>query len=120
MACERTIMDILKVNDDLSVAGQIQPKDLDVLAAMGFKSIICNRPDGEGEFQPLFEAVESEARNSGVRAMYVPVAPSGPTSADAAHFGKVFDALPKPVLAYCRTGGRSQATWSASQAGRVT
>lgn len=113
-------MDIRKINDDLSIAGQVQPKDLDVIAAMGFKSIICNRPDGEESFQPLFEAVEAEARNLGIRAMYVPVAPSGPTSADAAHFGQVFDALPKPVLAYCRSGGRSQATWAASQSGQAS
>lgn len=112
-------MEIRKVTDDLSVAGQIQPNDLAVIAAMGFKSIICNRPDGEAEFQPLFEAVESEARTLAIRAMYVPVAPSGPTSADAAHFAKVFDALPKPVLAYCRTGSRSQVTWTASQSGQA-
>lgn len=112
-------MDNQKLNDDLSVAGQVQPNDLAVIAAMGFKSIICNRPDGEESFQPTFEAVEAEARNLGVRAIYVPIAPSGPTSADTAHFAEVFDALPKPVLAYCRSGGRSQAIWAAAQSGRA-
>lgn len=112
-------MDIRKLNHDLSITGQVQPNDLAVVAAMGFKSIICNRPDGEESFQPVFEAVEAEARNLGVRAIYVPIPPSGPTSADSAHFAEVYGALPKPVLAYCRSGARSQATWAATQLGRA-
>lgn len=111
-------MNIRKINSDLSVAGQIEPNDLAVIAAMGFKSIICNRPDGEESFQPMFEAVEAEARNLGVRAAYVPVAPSGPAPADITQFATAFRDLPKPVLAYCRTGSRSQATWAATQTKR--
>ena len=112
-------MDIRKINDALSVTGQIRPKDMAVIAAMGFKSIICNRPDGEEPFQPLFEAVEAEARTADIRAAYVPVALSGPPSADAAQFTDVFDGLPKPILAYCRSGARSQATWAATSDGQA-
>lgn len=112
-------MDIRKINDALSVAGQIRPNDMAVIAAMGFKSIICNRPDGEEAFQPLFEAVETEARLADIRTAHVPVAPTGPTVAEAAKFANAFDMMPKPVLAYCRSGARSRATWALTANGQA-
>ena len=42
-----TKMDVKHITDEFAVSGQISTKDLPVLAAMGFKSVICNRPDGE-------------------------------------------------------------------------
>lgn len=108
-------MEIRTINQTLSVTGQIGPDDMAVIAAMGFKSILCNRPDGEDAVQPLFEAVKAAAHTMGLGATYLPVAPSGPTASDVVRFAKAFDALPKPVLAYCRTGNRSQATWAATK-----
>ncbi len=112
-------MDIRKISDEISATGQVRPEDMAVIAAMGFKSIICNRPDGEEAFQPLFEAVEAEARTADIRAAYVPVAPSGPTPGDAAKFTDEFDSLPKPILAYCKTGNRAQAIWKLSSNGQA-
>lgn len=109
-------MDIQKLHDDLSISAQVQPHDLATIFAMGFKSIICNRPDGEEDFQPLFEAIEAQAEDYGMRAVYVPIAVSGPTPEDTAQFARAYRSLAKPVLAYCRTGGRSKATWAAAQA----
>ncbi|MTD95764.1 hypothetical protein GIW81_15605 [Hyphomicrobium sp. xq] len=44
---------IKKLTDQISVAPQIKPSELAELAAQGFRSIICNRPDGEGADQPV-------------------------------------------------------------------
>ena len=42
-------MDSLKrLTPFISVAAQLQPADMDTLAAAGFRSVINNRPDGEG------------------------------------------------------------------------
>ena len=106
-------MDICKVSDTFSVSDQIGTDDIPLIAAMGFKSIVCNRPDGEGEDQPLFETIETVAARAGLRAAYLPVAATGPVAQDSLAFEKLFENLPKPVLAYSRTGNRSRATWAA-------
>jgi sulfide:quinone oxidoreductase len=41
----------------------------------GFRSIICNRPDGEGNDQPTFSEIEEAARAAGLEAYYMPVVP---------------------------------------------
>lgn len=109
-------MDIRKVNDTFSVSGQIGTDDISHIAALGFKSIICNRPDGEGEDQTLFETIDAVARRAGLHTEYLPVAAEGPVAADILKFKQRFAELPKPVLAYCKSGNRSLATWSAGQA----
>ena len=40
-------MDIRKITDELSVAPQIGASDIAAIVAAGFRSVICNRPDGE-------------------------------------------------------------------------
>ena len=109
-------MDIRKVNDTFSVSAQIGTDNISLIAALGFKSIICNRPDGESEDQTLFEAIESVAALAGLQTEYLPIAATGPVDADIAKFNQIFPELAKPVLAYCKTGNRSLSTWSAGQA----
>ena len=41
-------MQIVPLDDRFASAGQITPDDLAAIAAAGYRSIICNRPDGEG------------------------------------------------------------------------
>ena len=57
-----------KLTAELSVAAQISAADVAGLAAQGFKSIICNRPDGEGPDQPLFAEIERAASSLGLSA----------------------------------------------------
>ena len=52
----------------LSCREQIAPADIAALAAAGFRSIICNRPDGEGADQPVFAEIEAAARAAGLEA----------------------------------------------------
>ena len=108
-------MDIRKVNETFSVSAQIGTDDISLITALGFKSIICNRPDGEAEGQTLFETIDDVATRAGLRTKYLPIAGTGPVATDVAKFKQLFAELPKPVLAYCKTGNRSLATWSAGQ-----
>ena len=39
---------IKRIDASFSVTGQIEQSDLHSLAALGFASVICNRPDHEG------------------------------------------------------------------------
>ncbi|MEQ9490566.1 MAG: TIGR01244 family sulfur transferase [Alphaproteobacteria bacterium] len=112
-------MDIKRVDDFISVSPQIAPADISAIAAAGFKSIICNRPDGEGNDQPLFHEIEEAAKKEGLQIAYQPVESGKVTDGDAEAFAGIFDTTPKPVLAYCRTGTRSVTLWSMSQADRT-
>ncbi len=112
-------MDIKKIDDEISVSGQIAPGDLPALAAAGFKTIICNRPDGEGNDQPLFHEIEEAAREAGLETHYLPVDSGKVSDEDAVGFGVLLDGVRKPAFAFCRTGTRSVTLWSLSRAGRL-
>lgn len=107
-----------RLTPDLSVAAQLGPGDLIAAARAGFKAVICNRPEGEGADQPNFSEVEAAARAAGMEARYLPVISGKVSDNDAIGFGAALAALPKPVLAYCRTGTRSATLWSLSEGAR--
>jgi sulfide:quinone oxidoreductase len=104
-------MDITRLSEDFAVCGQIGLRDIPVIAALGYRSVLCNRPDGESPDQALFAAVRVEAALAHLKAAYLPVAATGPTAADAARFEALLAELPRPILAYCRSGQRSEALW---------
>jgi sulfide:quinone oxidoreductase len=111
-------MDIRHVTDEVSVCGQIGPDDVAALAEAGFRSIVCNRPDGEAVGQPDFAAIEAEAERLGIETRYIPVVSGMLHEEDVGIFQEAYDELPKPLLAFCRSGTRSVTIWSLSQAGR--
>lgn len=49
------------ISDTLSLSEQIQLADIALLKEQGFRSIICNRPDGEGADQPTCNEIEAQA-----------------------------------------------------------
>lgn len=110
-------MEIRKIDQELAVAGQVQPADIPGIAQAGFRAIICNRPDGEGADQPVFEEMERLAREHGMEARYLPAESGKVTDEQGRQFGQLLAELPKPVLAFCRTGMRSTTMWALSQAG---
>jgi sulfide:quinone oxidoreductase len=109
-------MEARKITDRLSVAAQITADDLPALAAQGYRSIICNRPDGEEPGQPTAAGIEAAARKLGLQFGNLPVTPGQIREADARAFGQMVQELPGPVLAYCRSGARSGALWSMAEA----
>lgn len=113
-------MNIKKLSDEIGVAGQIAATDVAALAAAGYKTIICNRPDGEGNDQPLFQEIEAAAKAVGLAAHYLPVETGPVSDADAEKFAALLDSASKPVFAFCRSGTRSVTLWSLSRAGQVT
>ena len=108
-------MNIKPIDDRLSVSPQILPADMQELARQGFKSVICNRPDGEAESQPSFAAIRQAATAAGLECRYLPVTPGKVGDSDVSAFVAAMQSLPRPVLAYCRTGTRSALLWSLDQ-----
>ena len=113
-------MDIKHINETVAVSPQIQPDALKEIAGQGFRSIICNRPDGEGADQPSFGEISKAAEKHGIECSYIPVESGRVRDEDAALFGAAMDTLPKPLLAYCRSGTRSATLWSLDQGARGT
>ena len=110
-------MDIKNLTPNLGVSAQILASDLPALADAGFKSLICNRPDGEGPDQPSFAEIAQAAGRLGLQASYLPAETGKVRDEDGRAFGALLHTLPGPVLAYCRTGMRSTTMWALSQAG---
>lgn len=98
-------MDIRQVSEDFAVTAQISPAQVSEIAAAGFKSIICNRPDTEDGAVP-HEAVEEAARAAGLAFCFLPVVSGAITQENVRDMAAALQELPRPVLAYCRSGAR--------------
>lgn len=100
-------MDIRHVAPGFAVAPQPAPGDLSDLAAGGFTTIICNRPDGEDADQPTIADMRAAAEAAGMAFHHIPVSGGAFPDAAVAAFRAVRRGSAGPVLAYCRTGTRS-------------
>lgn len=93
---------------DFGTVGQIEVSDLADIASAGYKSIINNRPDGEGgSSQPLSAEIAAAAKEQGLAYAYLPVISGQMTHEQVEEMTKLLQTLPKPVLAFCRSGARS-------------
>ncbi len=111
-------MDIKQVTEQFAVSDQVLPEEIPQIAASGFKSIICNRPDGEGSDQPTIVEIEQAAAEAGLECRYLPVVSGRVSEFDMSSFARELDELPGPVLAFCRTGNRSMTLWAMAEARR--
>ncbi|MEO0982026.1 MAG: TIGR01244 family sulfur transferase [Pseudomonadota bacterium] len=108
--------DFRKVTETLSVSPQITEADLEAAAAQGFKTIICNRPDGEALGQPKSAALKAKAAALGLAYVELPFG-GAPTQDIVSRQGAAIDGAEAPVLAFCRSGTRSITAWALSRAG---
>lgn len=111
-------MDIRKLDDTLSVSPQITPDDVEQIAKAGFKTLISNRPEGEGADQPATDDIAEAARKNGLEWIYMPIVPGNITDKDIANFRPLLESLSAPALAFCRTGTRCTMLWAFSNAQR--
>ncbi|MSQ67496.1 MAG: TIGR01244 family phosphatase [Gammaproteobacteria bacterium] len=96
------------VTPDFAVAAQLLPAQLASVAAAGFRSVVNNRPDGEGGAeQPLNATMANAARDAGLQYAYLPVIPNDFKPHEVTQMAALLAALPKPVLGFCRSGARS-------------
>ena len=108
-------IEIKLVGDEFSISAQPALEDIEELAERGVRSLVCNRPDGEAPDQPTFREIETAATAAGMRVAFVPVMPGQYSESTVADFLAMFEQLPRPIHAYCRTGTRSIALWSLYQ-----
>lgn len=109
---------ITRQNEDaVSITGQIKPGQMQAIADKGIRSVICNRPDGESFGQPSFAQMQVAAQAAGIEMRYIPIIPGRAGQAEVDAFADALKTLPGPVLAYCRSGARSNAIYNAARAG---
>jgi|SRR5882724_11640175 len=96
------------LNADISVSPQLDPAAMALAAAAGFRSVVNNRPDFEGgPDQPTSAMMQAAAEAAGLQYAYLPVAGGFQSPEEIAQFARLLKDLPKPVLAFCRSGARS-------------
>lgn len=112
------MVDIRKVTGGFAVAPQINVDDVQAIADAGYKTIIANRPDGEGGIgQPRMGAIRTKAEALGLAFVAIPFS-GAPTPEIMERIGAALAEAPAPVLAYCRTGTRSVTAWALTHAGQ--
>lgn len=113
-------MPIFKLSESLSVAAQITPQDVPNIAAQGFTTVVCNRPDGEVPDQASMDEIEAACNAAGLLFVRYPVNAMNFPGADLDGLGELFDDPSQSVLAYCRTGTRCANLWVATRSDQDT
>ena len=112
-------MDIRPISPTYAVSPQILPDDCVAIAAAGFTTIICNRPDGEITPDLSATAIEAAAKAAGLAFVILPITHQTMTQDNIDAHRAAIDASAGPVLAYCASGTRSSIIWSLGQAGEM-
>ncbi|WDR04598.1 TIGR01244 family sulfur transferase [Devosia rhodophyticola] len=110
-------MELKRINDNVSVSGQIQPSDVASLKAAGFVAIVNNRPDGESPDQPSGAEIEAAAKAAGLDYVAIPLGREGVSPDMVEKTKAALEGSSGPVFCYCRSGTRSTTLWALSQAG---
>ena len=112
-------MDLRRITDDFTVSPQIEVSDIPAIAAAGYQSVLCNRPDGEEPNQCAYDAVAQAAQEAGLEVRSVPIISGMVRPEDLDAFNAALSEMPRPVLAYCRTGTRCTMLWTIAKFGQM-
>ena len=99
---------VQQLSADVCVAAQLDSAAMAWASQAGFKSVINNRPDFEGgPDQPTSASIEAAALTAGLVYAHLPVSPGYQSPDEIARFADLMTTLPRPILAFCRSGARS-------------
>lgn len=110
------MVDRKKLTPFLWVSPQISESDVGSLAAAGFRTVICNRPEAESSDQPPTATLEQAVKRQGMTFVHLPVRSGDITDQNVRDFRHLLETVDGPVLAFCRTGTRSTSLWALSEA----
>lgn len=108
---------IIRITPGFAVAGQLDTDDFASVAALGFRSIVNNRPDDEERGQPTAADGEVAAHDNQLAYAYIPTTKHDIfTDAVVSAMAEVLNAQDGPILAHCKSGQRSAILWAAAAA----
>ena len=103
-----TNLPVTAIAADVFVAPQLAPEAMAEVARMGIRSVVNNRPDFEGgPNQPTSAQIETAARAAGLEYRFLPVSSAYQSPEEIKNFAALLAQLPRPLLAFCRSGARS-------------
>jgi len=112
-----TALPIRQIDDQVWVAPQLDAAAMVEAARAGFKAVVNNRPDFEGgPDQPTAASVAAAAAAAGLAYHHLPVSGAYQSPDEIAAFAQLLDTLPRPLLAFCRSGARSSKLYVAARA----
>ncbi|NHX27634.1 TIGR01244 family phosphatase, partial [Escherichia coli] len=100
-------MEIRQIEPSFAAAPQIKVEDVAAIAQAGYRSLMCNRPDGEADDQTPAGEIAAAAREAGLEFRFVPIKPGVISDEVIETFDEALKGCKGPILAYCRTGTRS-------------
>lgn len=110
-----TTLPLRAVAADVCVAPQLDAAAMAEAARAGFRSVVNNRPDHEFEpDQPTHAEIEAAARAAGLEYRFLPVDGGYQSPEEIAAFARLLEELPRPILAFCRSGARSARLYNAA------
>jgi len=111
-----TALPLRQIAPDVCVAPQLGPDAMAEAARAGFLSVVNNRPDFEhGPDQPTNAQIEAAARAAGLEYRFLPVGGGYQTPDEVEAFAGLLAELPRPLLAFCRSGNRSANLYAQAQ-----
>lgn len=103
------------IAEDVYAAPQLTPEAMAAAAEAGFKAVLNNRPDFEGgPDQPTNAAIEAAARAAGLEYAFLPVNGGYQSPEEIERFAELLRTMPRPLLAFCRSGARSGKLYQAA------
>lgn len=106
-----------RLTPDFAAGPQPEVDDMAALAAAGFRSVICNRPDDEVPPGARAADMEAAARAAGLAFAAVEVTHAGIDLDLVEAQRRALASLPGPHFGYCAGGFRSSLIWALAQAG---
>jgi uncharacterized protein (TIGR01244 family) len=109
-------MEIKKITDTFFIASAtLSVADITEIASEGFKTIICNRPNGEDLTQTPYETIETASQKNGMQFYCLPIVSGEINKHIIQEMRNILQNAPAPILAYCRSGNRCFHLWTLSQ-----
>ncbi len=101
------------ITPDFAVAPQLEAEDFGALARRRFRTIIDNRPDDEPGVSVASGEARALAGRLGLVFRYLPVSCCDVLERKViACSAEALAGLPRPILAYCKSGTRSAMLWA--------
>ena len=109
-------MDARTLTPRYSVTPQISVEDVPAIAAAGFTTVICNRPDAEVPPSHQADTIRAAVESAGLAFHVLPLTHQTMTAENVAQQRAFYENAEGPVLAYCASGTRCSVIWALGQA----
>jgi sulfide:quinone oxidoreductase len=114
------LVKVTQLEPNIAVAPQLAEGDFADVAALGFRSVVNSRPDGEAPDQLPNAQAKAAAHRHGLAFRHAPVHSINVTDDDVVEsFARAMEDLPRPVLFYCGSGARCTTLWVQAAARRL-